>query len=214
MEKYIDRQEAGEILAKELIGYKKVKDTIIYALPRGGVPVAYQVAKKLDLPLDVFIVRKLGVPGHEELAFGAIAGENTVLYNERIIRDLSIPKEVVEKIIAKEKKELERRELNYRGNIPHPDIENKTIILIDDGIATGATIRVAIKALREQNPREIILAAPVASLATIKEMAVEVDKIYCPLQPVQFFAVGLWYEDFSQTTDEEVRELLKLSKKM
>ncbi|KTD19925.1 phosphoribosyltransferase [Legionella londiniensis] len=208
MDKYIDRHDAGKKLAKFLSAYKNKPDTIALALPRGGVPVAYEIAKALLIPMDVFIVRKLGVPGHEELAMGAIASGGVTYYNDEIVSQLNLSPGAISEVIASEEKELKRREENYRGENPFPDLKGKTVILIDDGIATGATTRAAIKALKKQNPKRIVLAVPVAAASTVAEMAKEVDEIICPLKPINFYAVGLWYDNFSQTTDEEVAVLL------
>lgn len=209
MHRYQDRQQAGKILAKFLKSYADRDDTIVLALPRGGVPVAYEVAQALHLPLDIFIVRKLGVPGHDELAMGAIAQDGIIVFNEEVIEDLQIPKASIENVIKAEQKELNRREKAYRGDKPYPIIKDKNVILIDDGIATGATVRAAIKALRKLNPARLILAVPVAELTTCRELAKIVDEMVCPEQPPLFYAVGAWYEDFSQTTDLEVANLLK-----
>lgn len=208
MKKYLDRYEAGRILAELLMEYTNDSNALILALPRGGVPVAYEIAKSLSLPLDVFIVRKLGVPGHEELAMGAIATGEMLVFNDDIIKTLNITKSSIDKVIQFERNELQRRELNYRGNRPLPNLFNKTVILVDDGIATGASIRVAIKAIRQQNPNRIILAVPVASYTSYKEMENLADEIICPIKPDEFYAVGAWYENFSQTSDEEVFDLL------
>lgn len=209
MDKFADRYDAGKKLAKLLKDYKEKPNTIALALPRGGVPVAYEVAIALSIPLDVYVVRKLGVPGHAELAMGAIASGGTVIYNENIVRQLNIEKEDINHVIVQEEEELKRREAIYRGDRPFPDLKNKTILLIDDGIATGATTRAAIKGLRAHDPAELILAVPVAAQSTCEEIAKEVDKMICPLKPENFYAVGLWYEQFSQTQDEEVSELLE-----
>ncbi len=207
MDKFADRHEAGKFLATHLQPYLKKTNTIALALPRGGVPVAYEIATSLSIPLDVFVVRKLGVPGHEELAMGAIATGGTEIFNEKIVQDLNVSKQAIEQVLQSEQKELNRREMMYRGDTKFPRLEDKTVILIDDGIATGATVRAAIKALRAQNPAEIVLAVPVAARSTYEEIAKEVDVFICPLKPLHFYAVGLWYEDFSQTTDEEVSDL-------
>ncbi|KTC86633.1 phosphoribosyltransferase [Legionella brunensis] len=208
MEKFINRHEAGRILADQLKMYAYNPDVIVLALPRGGVPVGYEIAKALSVPLDVFIVRKLGVPGHEELAMGAIASGATAIFNDEIVEALHISKQAIEEVIHSEEEELERREAIYRHNQPFPKLENKIVILVDDGVATGATMRAAIKSLRKQNPARLIMAIPVAAFSTYQEMAKLVDEIICPLQPLHFYAVGLWYEDFAQTTDTEVTELL------
>ncbi|ASQ46031.1 phosphoribosyltransferase [Legionella clemsonensis] len=208
MEKFINRHEAGRILADQLRHYAHNPQVIVLALPRGGVPVGYEVAKALSVPLDVFIVRKLGVPGHEELAMGAIASGATTIFNEEIVEALHISQEAIDEVIQTEKKELNRRESLYRHGKPFPDLNSKTVILVDDGIATGATMRAAIKALRKHNLTRLVMAIPVAAYSTFSEMATLVDEIVCPLQPLHFYAVGLWYEDFAQTTDAEVAELL------
>lgn len=209
MKKFMDRYEAGKLLAELLKHYEKNENAIVLALPRGGVPVAYEIAKKLSLPLDVFIVRKLGVPGHEELAMGAIATGGITVFNDEIIESLTIPKFEMDQVIQSEKQELQRRDTLYRDNRPFPVLDGKTIILVDDGIATGATIKAAIKALRQQKPANIVVAIPVAAFSTCEEIAKLVDKMICPLKPHEFYAVGVWYENFSQTSDEEVFELLK-----
>jgi predicted phosphoribosyltransferase len=210
--KYLDRHHAGMVLAKLLKEYNRQKDTIVLALPRGGVPVAYEIATKLCLSLDVFIVRKLGVPGHEELAMGALASGGTVVFNDEIINYLQIQKSSIDRIIQSEQEELTRRDHLYRGNKPFPDLAGKTIILVDDGIATGSTMKAAIMALQLKQPKEIIVAVPVAARSTCDEMAGLVKTLICPLQPVDFHAVGLWYDNFSQTSDEEVIELLEQSR--
>jgi predicted phosphoribosyltransferase len=213
MKKYMDRYEAGRMLAEELKQYTKMKNTIVLALPRGGVPVGYEIAKKLSLPLDVFIVRKLGVPGHEELAMGAIAMGGMTVFNDEILKSLNISKSTIDQVIQAEKQELQRRNAIYRDNKPFPSLQDKTIILVDDGIATGATMKAAIKALKQQKPAILIIAVPVAEFSTCEKMAKLVDKMVCPLKPHDFYAVGLWYEDFPQTSDDEVFELLKMSEK-
>lgn len=209
MEKFLDRHHAGQALAKELQAYRHQKDVIVLALPRGGVPVAYEIAKSLACPLDVFIVRKLGVPGHEELAMGAIASHDTIVFNQDIVHALMISSDLIEQVIATEKIELNRRELAYRGNKAPLQLKNKTIILVDDGIATGATMRAAITALRKLAPAKIIVAIPVASPESVEEMSILVDKIVCLLKPYDLGAVGFWYNDFTQTTDDEVFQLLR-----
>ena len=192
--------------------YRGRKDVLVLALPRGGVPVAFEVARALHVPMDIFLVRKLGVPGHEELAMGAIASGGVRVLNEDVVNYLSIPDRVIEKVAADELRELERRERAYRGDRRAPDVKDKTVILIDDGLATGSTMRAAAAALREQKPERIVVAVPVAAPQTCDEFKTEVDEIVCAVTPEPFHAVGLWYEDFSQTTDEEVRELLAQSR--
>lgn len=203
-----DRTEAGKLLATKLTRYKDRPDVLVLALPRGGVPVAFEVAQALRVPLDIFLVRKLGVPGHEELAMGAIATGDMRVLNEDTIDYLGIPPSVIDAIAETELKELKRRELAYRGNRPKPDVKDKTIILIDDGLATGSTIRAAAQALRRQAPARIIVAVPVSAPETCDEYLIGVDEIVCAVTPEPFFGVGQWYLDFSQTTDEEVRDLL------
>lgn len=210
--RYLDRNHAGLVLAGLLKHYYKQKNGIVLALPRGGVPVAYEIAKQLCLDLDVFIVRKLGVPGQEELAMGALASGGIVVFNEDIINYLHINKLSIESVIKSEHEELERREHLYRGKKPFPDLSGKSIILVDDGIATGSTMRAAIMALQQKQPADIIVAVPVAAQSTCNEMNKLVDTLVCPLRPVDFHAVGLWYDNFSQTSDEEVIELLEQAK--
>lgn len=208
IKKFLDRRDAGKCLVDPLKAYAKKSDVIILALPRGGVPVAYEIANALSLPLDIFIVRKLGVPGYPELAMGAIAFGEMILLNEEIIRDFEIAKEAIEAVITTEKKELARRNQVYRHERPFPSLTQKTIIVVDDGIATGATMRTAIKALRQEKPAHIIVAIPVIEKSLIASIAHHVDQVISILQPEQLNAVGNWYEDFSQTTDEEVHQLL------
>lgn len=208
MDRYADRTDAGKVLANELEIYAHRKDVIVLALPRGGVPVAYEIAKVLSVPLDVIIVRKLGVPCHEELAMGAIASGNVTVFNNQIIRELDVSQHALNQVILKEKDELKRREFAYRGNRKFPDLNNKTIILVDDGIATGATMKAAIEALKQQHVASIIVAIPVAAYDTCQEISEIVNEIVCPFKPKNFYAVGAWYQHFSQTSDEEVIELL------
>ncbi len=208
---YSDRYQAGIVLADLLKDYAKRTDVIILALPRGGVPVAYEIAKKLSLKLDVFIVRKLGVPGHEEFAMGAIASGGIVVLNEEVLSTLHLNKDAINQVIQSEQDELSRREFVYRGKQYVPEVMEKTVILVDDGIATGYTMRAAIAALRQKHPAKIIIAVPVAARSTCDELAPLVETIICPLKPANFYAVGLWYNDFSQTTDEEVIKLLASS---
>lgn len=204
-----DRAEAGQLLASKLKQYSKRDDVIILALPRGGVPVACQVAKTLDLPLDIFLVRKLGVPGQEELAMGAIASGGVRVLNHDIIEALQIPESIIASVAAKEQNELERREKFYRLDAPPIDVTNKTVILIDDGLATGATMRAAAEVLKQQQVTRIIIAVPVAAESTCRELSHLVDEMICVLTPEPFYGVGYWYDDFSQTSDNEVIELLR-----
>src|SRR5436305_7955214 len=206
---YRDRIDAGKQLAAMLADYADREDVLVLALPRGGVPVAYEVAKALRSPLDIFLVRKLGVPGHEELAMGAIATGGVSVLNDDVINYLRIPGEVIDAVAADELRELERRERAYRGDRPEPDVRGKTIILVDDGLATGSTMRAAASALREQDPARIVVAVPVSAPQTCNEYRMGVDEIICASTPEPFMGVGKWYRDFSQTTDEEVRELLE-----
>lgn len=203
-----DRKEAGRLLARKLTTYADRPDVIVLALPRGGVPVAFEVARALHVPLDVFLVRKLGVPGHEELAMGAMASGGVLVLNAEVVRALRIPNDIVDKVVAKERQELERRERSYRGDRPAPDVRGRTIILIDDGLATGSTMRAAIAALRQQGPARIVVAVPVGAPETCAEFQDEADEAICAVTPEPFYAVGVWYRDFSQTTDEEVHDLL------
>ena len=205
---YRDRIEAGERLASRLADYADRADVLVLALPRGGVPVAFEVAEALRAPLDIFLVRKLGVPGHEELAMGAIATGGVRVLNEGVVDYLRIPGEVIDAVAADELRELERRERAYRGDRPAPDVRGKTVILVDDGLATGSTMRAAAAALRRQQPARIVVAVPVSAPQTCDEYRMGVDEIICAVTPESFQAVGLWYKDFSQTTDEEVRDLL------
>jgi putative phosphoribosyl transferase len=204
-----NRTDAGKYLATKLSKYAGREDVIVLALPRGGVPVAFEVAQTLNAPLDVFLVRKLGVPGHEELAMGAIASGGVLVRNESVLSYLNIPENVLSGVTAKEQKELERRERAYRGNRPAPDLKGQIAILIDDGLATGSTMRAAAAAGRQQQPARIVVAVPVAARESCAELRDEVDEIVCGATPKPFGGVGMWYADFSQTTDEEVRELLE-----
>jgi predicted phosphoribosyltransferase len=206
-----DRTEAGRLLAARLEKYAGKPDVMVLALPRGGVPVAFEVARALHAPMDVFIVRKLGVPGHEELAMGAVASGGVRVLNDHVVAGLGIPEYVIDAVVKWETEELKRRERLYRGNRPPADVRGKTVILVDDGLATGSTMLAAVQALRQQGPARIVVAVPVASPDTCELMKAYVDEIVCAATPEPFYAVGLWYEDFSQTTDEEVRELLARS---
>jgi predicted phosphoribosyltransferase len=206
--RYRDRREAGKSLAELLKEYAGRDDVVVLGLPRGGVPVAYEVAKALGAPLDVFTVRKLGVPGNPELAMGAIATGGVVVLDQRLIQLLGIDRSQVEQAVAAESRELERREAVYRGNRGPPDLTGKTVILVDDGLATGSTMRAAAIAVREPNPARIVVAVPVAAEETCDAFRDVVDEIVCGVTPRPFHAVGLWYDEFGQTSDEEVRELL------
>jgi putative phosphoribosyl transferase len=207
MRAFSDRAEAGQLLAEKLLKYVNRDDVIVLGLPRGGVPVAFEVAQRLRVPLDVFIVRKLGVPGFEELAIGAIASGGVRVVNEDVARALPNVDEIIESVTARESAELERREQSYRDGRPPPELRGKTAILVDDGLATGATMRAAVKALRQRDVGKIVVAAPVGALETCREFEDEADEIVCAMTPEFFQAVGQYYEDFSQTTDDEVREL-------
>jgi erythromycin esterase-like protein/predicted phosphoribosyltransferase len=203
-----DRREAGRLLAEKLAAYANRPDVLVLALPRGGVPVAYEVARGLGAPLDVFVVRKLGVPGYEELAMGAIATGGVRVLNDQLVERLGIGEQAIEAIAARERQELERRERLYRGDRPPPDVRGRTVILVDDGLATGATMHAAIEALRQQNPARIVVAVPTASPEACEEMKEKADDVICAITPEPFHAVGRWYQDFSQTADEEVGILL------
>src|SRR5436189_2456220 len=203
-----DRAEAGRQLAEKLEKYTGRDDVIVLGLPRGGVPVAYEIAKRLHAPLDVFIVRKLGVPGFEELAAGAIASGGVRVLNEDVMRAIPHADETIEVVSARETAELERREQMYREGHPAPDVQGRTVILVDDGLATGATMRAAVKALRQSGAAKIVVAVPVGPPDTCREIAQEADETICLSTPEFFQAVGQYYEDFSQTSDDDVRKLL------
>jgi putative phosphoribosyl transferase len=204
-----DRTDAGQQLAEKLAAYSDRPDVLIMALPRGGVPVAFEVASALNAPLDLFLVRKLGVPGHEELAMGAIATGGVRVLNNDVVEYLRIPGEVIDRVSEEEMRELYRRERAYRGTRAPSEIPGRTVILVDDGLATGSTMRAAVAALKQMRPTKIVIAVPVAAPSTCSEFKDEVDEIICVETPEPFNAVGLWYRDFSQTTDDEVRDLLE-----
>jgi putative phosphoribosyl transferase len=206
-----NRTEAGQLLAERLAPFAGRPDVLVLGLPRGGVPVAYEVSRALGAPLDVFVVRKLGVPGHEELAMGAIASGGVCVLNDEVVQVLNVPDRVIEAVSARELRELERRERTYRGDRPAPQMRGRTVILVDDGLATGSTMRAAVVALRRLGPASIIVAVPTAAPSTCEEFRHEADECVCDITPDPFYAVGLWYEDFSQTTDDEVRALLERS---
>jgi len=209
--RFHDRADAGRRLAEHLGEYAGRNDVLVLALPRGGVPVAYEVARALHAPLDVFLVRKLGVPGQEELAMGAIASGGLRVLNESVVHALDIPEDVIDAVAREEMQELRRREEAYRDGRPFPSLRGRTIILIDDGLATGATMRAAVEALRQRQPSRIVVAVPVAAGATCDEFMGIADDVVCAETPDPFHAVGLWYDDFSQTSDEEVHDLLARS---
>jgi putative phosphoribosyl transferase len=206
-----DRTEAGQLLAQQLSTYAGRSDVTVLALPRGGVPVAYEVSRALGVPLDVFVVRKLGVPGHEELAMGAIASGGVCVLNEDVVEALRIPPRVIKTVAARELRELKRRERTYRGNRAPPEVRGRILILVDDGLATGSTMRAALTSLRRLGPARIIVAVPTAAPTTCEQFRHEADDCVCDITPEPFYSVGLWYEDFSQTTDDQVRDLLERS---
>lgn len=213
MSLFTDRRHAGRVLASALGKYAGRTDGMVLALPRGGVPVAYEVARTLGAPLDVFVVRKLGVPGHEELAMGALASGGLCVLNNDVVRALGITKEVILESARVENQELGRRDRAYRGDRPPADVSGKTVILIDDGLATGSTMRAAIQAVRQRDPARVVAAVPVAAPETCSEMSEEADDMVCAATPRPFHAVGLWYQDFTQTSDQEVRDLLEAAQR-
>ncbi|MBI4787184.1 MAG: phosphoribosyltransferase [Chloroflexi bacterium] len=209
MRPFKNRVDAGNILASRLTAYANRSDVLVLGLPRGGVPVAFQVAEALNAPLDVFLVRKLGVPGHEELAMGAIASGGTRVLNQDVVTALNIAPDVIDRVAADEQRELERREREYRDELPPPEVRGKTVILIDDGLATGSTMRAAARALRQRAPARLVIAVPTAPPDTCEQFKNEADEVICAITPDPFYGVGLWYDDFAQTTDAQVRELLR-----
>jgi putative phosphoribosyl transferase len=208
MRAFKNRTEAGRQLAQKLVTYAHRSDVLVLALPRGGVPVAFEVAKALSLPLDICLVRKLGTPGHPELAMGAIAQGGLIVLNEDIIQWRRISQGAIDRVVETEQQELERRSRRYRGDRPLPHLRHRTLILVDDGIATGSTLRAAISTLKQQQPASIIIAVPVAPPSICQELNAEVDRVICLNRPTHLCSVSLWYDDFSQTTDEEVCRLL------
>jgi putative phosphoribosyl transferase len=206
--RYRDRREAGRILGERLAALAGRPDLVVLGLPRGGVPIAWEVARRLGAPLDVFVVRKLGLPGHEELAMGAIASGGVRVLNPEVVA-CGVSRAEIEEVTAREQDELERRERLYRGERPPLAVAGRTVVLVDDGLATGSTMRAAVRALRRQEARQIVVAVPVGAPSTCAELEEEADEVVCAATPQHFRAVGLWYDDFSQTTDEEVRELLE-----
>lgn len=211
MDRFANRREAGRALAQSLDSYADDPNTVVLALPRGGVPVAFEISRELHLPLDVFIVRKLGVPGYEELAMGAIASGGARVLNNDVIRRLKVSEGQIQAAIAREEAELDRREHEYRGDLPPTEVRNKRVILVDDGLATGATMRAAVRALQQKGAAQIVVAVPVGARDSCDRIGKEGVDIVCEMQPHDFHAVGAWYEDFSQTSDEEVCELLSES---
>ena len=209
-----NRAEAGQVLARRLQQYKNQPDMLVLGLPRGGVPVAYEVARELNAPLDVFIVRKLGVPGHEELGMGAIATGGVRILHEGIIREFGISQELIDSVSEREQAELDRRNRLYRGDRPAPAIKDRTVVIVDDGLATGSTMKAAIQAVRQQAPRRLIVAVPTAPAETCEQVKESADEVVCAITPDPFLAVGGSYADFSQTTDEEVRDLIASAAKM
>lgn len=206
--KFRDRMHAGELLAAKLANYADQPDVLVLALPRGGVPVGAQVARKLNAPLDVFVVRKLGLPGHPELAMGAIASGGVRVFNGDVVNAFRIPDEVINAVTAAEFQELKRREQSYRDDLPPPEVEGKTVILVDDGIATGSTMLAAVSALRQLNAARIVVAAPTIARSTYEYLRENADSVVAVVVPAEFYGVGQWYDDFTQTSDEEVHRLL------
>ncbi|MBM3820936.1 MAG: phosphoribosyltransferase [Acidimicrobiia bacterium] len=208
-EPFADRREAGRDLAAHLRHYAGRRDVVVLALPRGGVPVAYEVADALDAPLDLFLVRKLGTPGHSELAMGAIASGGVRVLNDDVVHWYHIPPSAIDAVAAEEERELERREQAYREGRPPAALNGRIVILVDDGLATGSTMRAAVKAIRQVAPAKVVVAVPVGAAGTCRDLTQEADEVVCPRMPRPFSAVGQWYLRFDQTTDEEVRHLLR-----
>lgn len=208
-QQFQDRREAGMELARSLEAYKGRDDAVVLALPRGGVPVAYEVARELGVPMDVFVVRKLGVPGHQELAMGAIASGDVLVLNDDVVGWYRIPQAVIDEVARREEAELERRERAYRDGRKPAELSGRTVLLIDDGLATGSTMKAAVQAARAFKPARIVVAVPVGAPDTCRELAAIADEVICARTPEPFSAVGLWYRDFDQTSDDEVRGLLR-----
>lgn len=209
---YRNRREAGRALGRALERYTEGSDVIVLALPRGGVPVAFEVARALRAALDVFLVRKLGLPGHEEYAMGAIASGGVRVLEDEVVRRFGIPLAAVDRIVEREERELRRRERAYRGDLPPVEVAGRTVILVDDGLATGASMRAAVEAVRERGARRIVVAVPVGPAETVRDLSHLADEVVCVSTPVPFLAVGRFYEDFDQTSDAEVVELLDQSR--
>src|SRR5262249_2899693 len=205
------RQHAGQLLADRLQRYVDRSDVVVLALPRGGVPVGFEVATRLHAPLDVFVVRKLGVPGHEELAMGAIASNGARVINHEVVHTLNVPDEIIERVAMAEQREITRRERLYRGERSFPELQDRVVVLVDDGLATGSTMRVAAQALRQHKPARIVVAVPTAAPETQRALMAEVDEVVSVIAPESFYAVGQWYQEFPQTSDEEVRDFLARS---
>jgi putative phosphoribosyl transferase len=210
--RYRDRRHAGQVLAQHLTQYRDQPDVVVLGLPRGGIPVAYEVAQALRAPLDVFVVRKLGFPGHEEYAMGAIASGGVRVMNPDI-GSFAVPEAMVDQVVAREQAELARREQLYRGDRPPVDVAGRVVILVDDGLATGSTMRAAALAVRQRAPQRLVIAVPVAAPETCADLRAEVDEVICPATPQPFRAVGLWYDNFDQTSDAEVHALLEASRR-
>jgi putative phosphoribosyl transferase len=210
--RFKNRREAGGSLAKKLEHYAGHYDVVVLALPRGGVPIGYEVATRLKAPLEIFLVRKLGVPGHEEFAMGAIASGGLWFVNDEVVRQIGITREQIKRIVEREEQELERRTENYGIEFSKGEVRGQTVILVDDGLATGSTMRAAVAALKQKHPGKVVVGVPVASPSTCEELEGEVDEMVCVQTPSHFYAVGEWYDDFSQTSDAEVRELLQRAK--
>jgi putative phosphoribosyl transferase len=211
IERFSDRAEAGRLLAERLSEYAGRDDVVILALPRGGVPVGREIARALAAPLDIFLVRKLGLPGQEELAMGAIASGGVRVVNDTVVAELGLTDDDIARVATTESRELERREHLYREGRTQVDLRDRTVILVDDGLATGASMRAAVQAVRTRHPDRVVVAVPVAAESTCEELRAEVDEIVCALTPEPFLSIGSWYQDFSQTSDDEVRRLLAQS---
>jgi predicted phosphoribosyltransferase len=211
---FADRRQAGAELAAKLSNFKNRNDVVVLALPRGGVPVAYEVAQALDAPLDIFVVRKLGLPGHREFAMGALASGGVRILNDEVVRAYQIPTGAIERVVREESEELERRERLYRADLPPLELQGRVVLLVDDGLATGATMTAAVQAIRTHKPARIVVAVPVGAPESCRDMQAFADQVVCARTPQPFSAVGLWYRDFSETTDEEVRTLLRKEREL